>query len=111
MLPVTTTTGTILRPAGGDPYETAAAPTQIATGLAGHVSAPTGSEVDQGGQLEQVDAVLLTDPDADLRHTDLWRDDGTDLTYRVAWVRRRQGLGLDHLKAGLVAYQGAAAGA
>lgn len=111
MLAPTTTTGTILRPPSGDPYETAADPTVIASGIAAHVSAPTGSEADRGGQLERIDAVLLTEPNVDLRHTDLFRDDGTDTTYRVAWVRQRQGLGLDHTKAGLVLYEGGAAGA
>lgn len=110
MLTLTTTTGTVLRPPAGDPYETAAEPTVVATGIPAHVSAPTGSEIDIGGQLERIDVVLLTEPDTDLRHTDLWRDDGTGDVYRVAWLRLRRGLGLNHLKAGLVAYDGAAAG-
>ena len=110
MLPLVTTTGSVLRPPSGDPYETAAAPTVVATGIAAHVSSPTGSEVDAGGQLERIDAVLFTEADTDLRHTDLWRDDGTGDVYRVAWLRLRRGLGLNHLKAGLVAYSGAAAG-
>src|SRR5687767_13507172 len=87
VLPLVTTTGSVLRPADGDPYETAAAPTVVATGIAAHVSSPTGSEVDAGGQLERIDAVLLTEADTDLRHTDLWRDDGTGDVYRVAWLR------------------------
>jgi hypothetical protein len=110
VLPLATTTGTQLRPPSGDPYETAATPTTVATGLPSHISTPTGNEVDAGGQLERIDAVLLADASVDLRHTDLWRDDGTGNEYRVAWVRKRQGLGLDHIKAGLVAYDGAATG-
>lgn len=106
---LTTTTISILRPVDGDPYVTAVEST-VATGVEAHISQPTGQELDQGGQLEQVDAILLTDPGVDLTHTDLVVDAGTDLRYRVAWVRERQGLGLDHTKAGLIAFSGGAAG-
>lgn len=110
MLAPTTTTGTILRPPEGDPYETAAAPTEVATGIASHISTPTGSETDLGGQLARIDAVLLAEPGIDLLHTDLWRDDGTGVVYRVGAVRRRQGLGLDHTVAGLAVFEGGAVG-
>ena len=106
---LTTTTVTVRRPADGDPYETATTST-VASGVPAHISQPTGSELDQGGQLEQVDAVLLAGPGVDLLHTDLIVDAGTGNEYRVAWVRQRQGVGLDHTKAGLVAFEGAAAG-
>lgn len=109
MLTLPTTTGSILRPADGDPYESAAT-TTLVQGLAAHLSDPTGSEIDLGGQQERIDAVLLTQPDIDLRHTDLWRDDPTGDLYRVAWVQPRRGLGLDHTKAGLVRFDGAATG-
>lgn len=109
MLAPTTTTGSILRPASGDPYEEVATPV-VATGLAAHLSDPSGSEVDRGGQLERIDTVLLTQPDIDLRHTDLWRDDPTGQLYRVSWVQQRRGLGLDHTKAGLARYTGGAVG-
>lgn len=107
---LTTTTVTVTRPTGGDPYETSSGSTTPATGVAAHISAPTGSEVDAGGQLERIDAVLLAEPSLDLRHTDLVTDDATGDLYRVAWLRLRRGLGLEHLKAGLVAFHGAAAG-
>lgn len=104
-----TTTATVRRPVDGDPYETAVA-TVVAAGLPAHISAPGGNEIDQGGQLEQVTALLLAPAGTDLTHTDLVTDDSTDEQYRVAWVRERQGLGLDHIVAGLVAYDGGATG-
>ena len=106
---LTTTTVTVKRPTTGDPYEPATAPT-VDAGVPAHISGPTGQEIDQGGQLEAVDAVLLCAYGTDVTHTDLIVDDGTGNEYRVAWVRDRQGLGLDHTKAGLVAYEGAASG-
>lgn len=109
MLPLSTTTITVKRPADGDPYETASEAT-VATGVAAHISSPTGADIHRGGQLERVDAVLLAEASLDLVHTDEVVDDGTAKRYRVAWVRLRQGLALDHLRAGLTAYDGAAAG-
>jgi hypothetical protein len=109
MLPLATTTVTVERPEGGDPYEPQDA-TTVSTGTPGHVSAPSGREVDRGGELEAISAVLLTDSGIDLAHTDLVLDEGTGERYRVAWVDHRRGLGLDHTKAGLVRYQGGANG-
>lgn len=107
---LTTTTVTVERPtAVADPYETTST-TVASSGTPAHIGQPSGSEIDQGGQLEQITDVLLADPGLDLTHTDLILDETTGQRYRVAWVRLRQGLGLDHLKAGLVTYQGAASG-
>lgn len=106
---IPTTTGTILDPGTGDPYETAD-PTVVTAGIAAHLSAPSGSEVDRGGQLERIDTVLLAPAGIGLDHTHLFRDDGTGQTYRVSWVEERRGLGLDHTKAGLARYQGGANG-
>lgn len=106
---LTTTTVTVKRPVDGDPYETAAEPT-VAAGVPAHISSPSGQEIDLGGEYERIDAVLLCAPGTDITHTDVVVDDGTDNEYRVAWVRARQGLGLDHTKAGLVAHHGGAAG-
>lgn len=109
MLPIATTTITVERPADGDPYETATSATE-STGTPGHISAPSGREIDRGGQLEAIDAVLLTSATLDLTHTDLVLDEGTGQRYRVSWVDVRRGLGLDHLKAGLARYAGGATG-
>ncbi|MGK2948990.1 MAG: hypothetical protein ACSLFP_10475 [Acidimicrobiales bacterium] len=110
MLPLATTTITIERPSSTDPYETPTT-TDVACGVAAHIGSPSGNEVDQGGQQERVDAVLLAKAGIGLLHTDLVVDDGTGDRYRVVWVRQRQGLGLDHTRAGLRVYSGAANGA
>lgn len=110
MLPVATTTITVERPAtGGDPYEIGAAPTAVSSGTPAHIGDPSGAEAQAGGELETITDVLLADAALDLRHTDLIVDETTGQRYRVQWVRPRRGLGLDHVKAGLVTYQGAAA--
>lgn len=108
MIPLATTTVTVRRPAGDDPYETPGESPVVAAGLAAHISAPSGSERFVGGQAERVDAVLLIDAGADVAHTDIIDDDLTGERWDVAWVRKRTGLGLDHLKAGLRAFKGAA---
>lgn len=110
MLPFATTTVTLKRPASGDPYETSTTST-ISSGTPAHIGQPAGNEVQQGGELETITDVLLADPGLDVRHTDLIVDEISGQVYRVAWVRERQGLGLDHVKAGLVTHQGAAVGA
>lgn len=110
MLPLATTTVTVKRPANGDPYETASLST-ASSGTPAHIGQPSGSEVQRGGELETITDVLLADAGLDLRHTDLLVDEATGQEYRVAWVRERQGLGLDHVKAGLVTHHGAAVGA
>lgn len=111
MVPLPTTTVRVERPAtGGDPYETADDPTVVSTGTPAHIGEPSGTEIQAGGELEQISDVLLTDALIDLRHTDLIVDEATGQRFRVSWVRQRQGLGLDHTKAGLVTYQGAAVG-
>lgn len=106
---IPTTTGSILRPGDGDPYETDT-PTVAASGIACHLSSPSGREVDRGGQLERIDTVLLAPVDTDLRHTDLFRDDADGTTYRVSWVEKRRGLGLNHTKAGLARWSGGSGG-
>lgn len=104
---LTTTTITVYRPAEGDPYESAAL-SVVAEGVAAHISSPSGAERDIGGSQTEIDAVLLADT-LDLNQTDQITDERGD-TYRVAWVRHRVGLGLDHTKAGLKVFQGASNG-
>lgn len=110
MLPLATTTVTVERSASGDPYEAAASTATSSTGTPAHIGSPTGREVDRGGQLERIDAVLLAAAGLDLTHTDLVVDDTTGQRYRVGWVEARQGLGLDHVKAGLTRFDGGANG-
>lgn len=110
VIPLSTTTVTVERPGvGTDPYETVVL-SEVASGVAGHISAPSGSDLHVGGDQENVSAVLLAECCVDVRHPDLVTDDSTGNQYEVVWVRRRIGLGLDHLKIGLRASSGASNG-
>lgn len=110
VIPLSTTTVTVSRPVQGvDSYETAVL-TQVASGVAGHISAPSGADLHVGGDQENVSAVLLAECCADVRHPDLVTDDLTGETYEVVWVRKRIGLGLNHLKIGLRASKGLVSG-
>lgn len=107
---ITTTTVTVKRPAGGgDPYEATTSPT-IASGVAAHISAPSGTEANVGGAQERVDAVALLPSRTDVRRADVVVDDLTGRTYRVGTVLARTGLGLDHTKATLTSVIGGASG-
>lgn len=109
-VPLATTTVTITKPApGGDPYEDAARSTIVA-GLRAHIGSPRGSEKRTGGSEELVDAVLLCDPIAGLDHYCTVTDDNTADTWQVDWVRSRRGLGLDHVRAGLLTVSGGSNG-
>lgn len=108
-VPLATTRVTVKRPASGDdPYETVTA-TTVAEHVRAHISAPRGGETLTGGQGEVVDAVLLCDI-VDLSHYDRIEDETSDETWQVMWVRRRRGLGLDHMSAGLRSTSGASSG-
>jgi hypothetical protein len=112
MLPLTTTTITVTRPAApsGDYEDDAGEPLLVATGLAVAITSPTGADSVVGGQQERVDAVLTAPTAPRLQHVDQVVDTCTGDAYRIAWVRRRRGLGLDHQTAGLVAVKGGASG-
>lgn len=98
----------VVRPDGsGDPYE-AATTTTVYADQPAHISDPSGSDVAVGGDKELVVATLLAPVRLDLRHTDLIADRRTGERYRVVWCRRRHGLGLSHVKAGLAAVKGGA---
>lgn len=109
MIPLSTTTITVLRVASVDPYEPSTmAPGTVVTGVRAHISVPNvGASQIVGGQQSVVEPRLTCDV-CDLRHTDEVRDDSTGQTFQVSWVQQRLGLGLDHLEAGLRIVQGAA---
>lgn len=110
MLPLATTTVTFKRPAAeGDPYEDAAM-TTVAANVPAYISSPSGRETQAGGQREAVDAVLGCEVVADVDHYCIAIDDNTADRWNVSWVRRRSGLGLDHLEAGLIAISGGSSG-
>lgn len=115
-IPLSTTTITVLRlpaietPGPGeewlDPYDAQPARTEVATGVRAHFSSPTGREIVQGGEQERVDFVLLCDTlTVGLNHLDEVEDETTGELYEVVWARRRIGLGLDHIEAGVRAVE------
>lgn len=107
---LTTTHVTIKRPTGsGDPYEAATAPT-VRTGVAAHISTPTGTAAHVGGAEERIDAIGLLPCGVDVQRADIVTDPVTAKVYRVGTVVRRTGLGLDHVKVTLIAVAGGSNG-
>ena len=109
-VPLHTTTIAVLRiPADSarDPYDAKPAAAVVASGIRAHISTPRGREQTAGGSQEVVEFRLSCDP-VDLRHTDQVQDEETDALYEVTWARIRQGLGLDHVEAGLKQVAGVA---
>lgn len=110
-LPLTSTTITVRRvtEAATDPTDAPTVAT-VATGVPAVISSPAGTDLVNGGSRELVDAVLLVNPGDDLRRTDFVDDEITGDSWRIAWLRKRTGLGLDHLRGGLQRVTGAAGG-
>lgn len=110
-LPLTTTTVTIERvtEAANDPTDAPTVST-VAAGVPADIGSPAGTDQVVGGSRELVDAVLLVNPDVDLQRGDSVVDDLTGESWRLAWLRERTGLGLDHLRGGLQRVKGAAGG-
>lgn len=94
-LPVATTRITISRPGVGDAMD-APALEEITNGIPAVIGSPSGTETVTNGSSEQVTARLDCDV-CDLRHGDQVTDESTGERWQVSWVRRRIGLGLDHM--------------
>lgn len=101
MIPFETTRVTISRPAGGDALDRGA-PAEVASGIRAVIGSISGSEIAQAGSSEITTAKLTCDP-CDLRHGDTVTDEILGDTWEVTYARKRIGLGLDHMTAGLVA--------
>lgn len=104
-LPLSTTTIAVKRTAPGsdiDPYVVSdnASDTTVATGIAAHISAPSGRERVAGAGQEAVE-FLLSCETTDIGNNDRVVDLETNETYEVNWAENRRGLGLDHTVAGL----------
>lgn len=107
---IATTTVTIERPDGtGDPYEAASVAT-VASGVRAHISAPSGSDQNVGGDKVVIDAVAYLPRGTSLVRSDLITDDTSGNTYEVVWQFARQGLGLDHVQLGLRFVEGGSNG-
>lgn len=105
---ISTTTITVTRrDADGDPYESGVA-TAIGAGIPAHIGSPTGYDTRLGGEREVVDAALVIDATPALVAWDEIVDESTSERWQVVWVRQREGLALDHQRAGLRAVKGAA---
>jgi hypothetical protein len=108
-VPLATTTVQILRAAADtsrDYWDADPAPATVAS-VRAHLSSPSGREIRGEGSQQIVDMVLLCDP-VDLHHDDRVKDLTTGTLYRITWVRKRYGLGLDHMVAGLMVAEGIA---
>lgn len=86
-----------------------ATPTIVATGMRVAITAPAGTDLVVGGQKEIVDATMIAPPTPIIQHIDIVNEPATGDAYRVVWVRRRRGLGLDHQVVGLRAVVGGSA--
>lgn len=107
MIPLHTTTITVLRPpANVDPYDGAPA-RPVATNVRAVIGSPSGADTRLGGDVSSVSARLDCDP-CDVKFYDQVRDDQTRDVYEIVWLRNRSGFGLDHVEAGLAQVQGAA---
>lgn len=104
MIPLSTTTVTVEDASTPEPYETTTYTTR-ASGVAAHISSPSGQERAGSDGVDRIDAVLLAD--TTVERGDRVTDETTAAVYRVAWAHQRSGLGLDHTKAGLVRATGA----
>lgn len=112
MLPYAPNAVTVTRPAAQDgDYEDSEGsdtPEIVASAWSVAITAPSGSDLVVGGQKEIVDAKMIAPLVPVIEHTDLVEDDDTGDSYRVVWVRRRRGLGLDHQVVGLRSVVGGA---
>jgi hypothetical protein len=107
VIPIATTTVTVLRPdelgASDDPYdETEEEPTEVATGVRANIAIADGREELTGrSEVDDIRFRLRCDP-ADIAGGDTILDETTGDTYSVVWARSRTtGLGLDHVVADL----------
>lgn len=108
MIPLSTTTITVLRVADADEYaepyqgDDTTRRTVQATGIRAVIDRPGGNEQLAGGEQAVWDFGLVCDP-TDLRYTDTVQDESTGIVYRVVWVMTYMA---DHVEAGLRVVQG-----
>lgn len=109
MIPIATTTVTVIeRTSTSDPYE-APSETTIATGVRAVIGSPAGVDFRVGGDKVVIDAAAQLDP-CEVSRTCILVDEQTSERWTVAWVQARFGLGVDHVRTGLVAVTGGANG-
>jgi hypothetical protein len=92
---ITHRTGAETEPGEGRTFTTAQSRVRATIG------SPTGKDLlAAGGGREVIDAVLNCDP-ITASHYDRIVDDDTAEVWEIVWVQNRNGLGLDHTRAGL----------
>jgi streptogramin lyase len=110
-LPVATRTVTIFRATGLDAlddFDAEPTYTPVARDVRAVIGNPGGSSRTERAEASTNQAALTMDPiPAGLSALDLIVDD-TGTVWTVAWIQEVLGLGLDHLSAGLVRYEGEA---
>jgi hypothetical protein len=109
MLPYATTRVDLYRPVIGDGDEPAVR-NPYRQGLPAVLHTQGGTETLGQGQSEQIQGRLTLDGHPGLKHWDQVYDRTTQEWWEVTWVRVRNGLGLDHVEAGLQAVQGVSIG-
>lgn len=108
MIPLSTTTISVLRVAAADDYaepyqgDDTARRTVAATGVRAVIDRPTGREQLAGGEQAIWDFGLVCDP-VDIDYRDTVKDESTGVVYRVVWVMAYPG---EHVEAGLTLVQG-----
>lgn len=107
MIPLATTTISVLTPAAADldaePYSGASERLeQVVTGIRAVIDAPSGREQVAGGEQSIWDYELVCDL-APIQRYDTVRDDATGVDYRVVWLWVAPG---EHIEAGLRLVQG-----
>lgn len=91
MIPLATTTITVLRQSVPDQYDdpysghSAADRTEFATGVRAVIDRPAGREQVAGGEQSIADLELVCDP-VGLDYRDLIRDDSSGRVYRLVWA-------------------------
>lgn len=106
-IPLATTTITVEATTEAEPGEGRTTAT-VATGVRAVIGSPSGAErYAPGGGTSRITHTLNADPCPELvDNTFVVVDELTGQRFEVEWVQHRNGLGLDHTKAGLVEHVG-----
>ena len=76
----------------------------LAANVNAQIGSPSGSE--DTASRQRISAELQCDVVDGFDHTCIVTDEATGEQFEVLWVKLRLGLGLDHMKAGLAAWDG-----
>ena len=110
-VPLATSSYTVLRASNidGDSGDELTFDT-VASGIRGTNMFYSGSSSVAYGQRERVDVRIAMDPGFEIQQYDYIADEQTGDQWRVAWARKRVGLGLEHTLVGCYEITGVARG-